>query len=151
MLDTTPDTAKMKWASLPPFPGAGRILSTAAVCDSTLFIAGGCTLSRDAAGETARTYLSDMIGYDMTSNDPAEWGAAGKQQPAGPGTPVAAAAGPAPVRENSIILIGGDKRGNAPDPSPWCSPATSWFMTSSETNGRTRGSGPSASPPRPPS
>lgn len=58
-----------------------------------------------------------MIGYDMTSNDPAEWGAAGKQQPAGPGTPVAAAAGPAPVRENSIILIGGDKRGNAPDPS----------------------------------
>lgn len=38
MLDTTPDTAKMKWASLPPFPGAGRILSTAAVCDSTLFI-----------------------------------------------------------------------------------------------------------------
>lgn len=107
----------MKWASLPPFPGAGRILSTAAVCDSTLFIAGGCTLSRDAAGETARTYLSDMIGYDMTSNDPAEWGAAGKQQPAGPGTPVAAAAGPAPVRENSIILIGGDKRGNAPDPS----------------------------------
>ncbi|WP_290505286.1 MFS transporter, partial [Akkermansia sp.] len=98
-------------------PGAGRILSTAAVCDSTLFIAGGCTLSRDAAGETARTYLSDMIGYDMTSNDPAEWGAAGKQQPAGPGTPVAAAAGPAPVRENSIILIGGDKRGNAPDPS----------------------------------
>ena len=102
---------------LPPFPGAGRILSTAAVCDSTLFIAGGCTLSRDAAGETARTYLSDMIGYDMTSNDPAEWGAAGKQQPAGPGTPVAAAAGPAPVRENSIILIGGDKRGNAPDPS----------------------------------
>ena len=74
-------------------------------------------LSRDAAGETARTYLSDMIGYDMTSNDPAEWGAAGKQQPAGPGTPVAAAAGPAPVRENSIILIGGDKRGNAPDPS----------------------------------
>ena len=93
------------------------ILSTAAVCDSTLFIAGGCTLSRDAAGETARTYLSDMIGYDMTSNDPAEWGAAGKQQPAGPGTPVAAAAGPAPVRENSIILIGGDKRGNAPDPS----------------------------------
>ena len=100
-----------------PFPGAGRILSTAAVCDSTLFIAGGCTLSRDAAGETARTYLSDMIGYDMTSNDPAEWGAAGKQQPAGPGTPVAAAAGPAPVRENSIILIGGDKRGNAPDPS----------------------------------
>ena len=99
------------------FPGAGRILSTAAVCDSTLFIAGGCTLSRDAAGETARTYLSDMIGYDMTSNDPAEWGAAGKQQPAGPGTPVAAAAGPAPVRENSIILIGGDKRGNAPDPS----------------------------------
>ena len=42
MLDTTPDTDKMKWVSLPPFPGEGRILSTAAVCDSTLFIIGGC-------------------------------------------------------------------------------------------------------------
>lgn len=38
-------------------------------------------------------------------------------QLAGPGMPVAAAAGPAPVRENSILLIGGDKRGNSPDPS----------------------------------
>lgn len=70
MLDTTPDTDKMKWVSLPPFPGEGRILSTAAVCDSTLFIIGGCSLSRDNSGETSRTYLSDMIGYDMTSKDP---------------------------------------------------------------------------------
>ncbi len=53
-----------------PFPGEGRILSTAAVCDSTLFIIGGCSLSRDNSGETSRTYLSDMIGYDMTSKDP---------------------------------------------------------------------------------
>ena len=117
MLDTTPDTDKMKWVSLPPFPGEGRILSTAAVCDSTLFIIGGCSLSRDNSGETSRTYLSDMIGYDMTSKDPSKWGSSGKQQLAGPGMPVAAAAGPAPVRENSILLIGGDKRGNSPAPS----------------------------------
>ncbi len=117
MLDTTPDTDKMKWVSLPPFPGEGRILSTAAVCDSTLFIIGGCSLSRDNSGETSRTYLSDMIGYDMTSKDPSKWGSSGRQQLAGPGMPVAAAAGPAPVRENSILLIGGDKRGNSPDPS----------------------------------
>lgn len=111
------DTDKMKWVSLPPFPGEGRILSTAAVCDSTLFIIGGCSLSRDNSGETSRTYLSDMIGYDMTSKDPSKWGSSGRQQLAGPGMPVAAAAGPAPVRENSILLIGGDKRGNSPDPS----------------------------------
>lgn len=117
MLDTTPDADKMKWVSLPPFPGEGRILSTAAVCDSTLFIIGGCSLSRDNAGETSRTYLSDMIGYDMTSKDPSKWGSSGRQQLAGPGMPVAAAAGPAPVRENSILLIGGDKRGNSPAPS----------------------------------
>ena len=117
MLDTTPDTDKMKWVSLPPFPGEGRILSTAAVCDSTLFIIGGCSLSRDNSGETSRTYLSDMIGYDMTSKDPSKWGSSGRQQLAGPGMPVAAAAGPAPVRENSILLIGGDKRGNSPAPS----------------------------------
>ena len=30
---------------------------------------------------------------------------------------MAAAAGPAPVKENTIILIGGDKRGNSPAPS----------------------------------
>ena len=58
-----------------------------------------------------------MIGYDMTSKDPSKWGSSGRQQLAGPGMPVAAAAGPAPVRENSILLIGGDKRGNSPDPS----------------------------------
>ena len=83
MLDTTPDTDKMKWVSLPPFPGEGRILSTAAVCDSTLFIIGGCSLSRDNSGETSRTYLSDMIGYDMTSKDPSKWGSSGRQQLAG--------------------------------------------------------------------
>ena len=58
-----------------------------------------------------------MIGYDMTDKDPSKWGSSGRQQLAGPGMPVAAAAGPAPVRENSILLIGGDKRGNSPDPS----------------------------------
>lgn len=117
MLDTTPDASKMKWQQLPPFHGPGRILSTAAVCDSTLFIVGGCALSKDASGETARTYLSDLIDYNMTSNTPSEWGAMSKEPLAGPGTPVAAAAGPAPVRENSILLIGGDKRGNTPDAS----------------------------------
>lgn len=117
MLDTTPDTARMKWQQLPPFHGPGRILSTAAICDGTLFIVGGCTLSKDASGETARTYLSDLIDYNMTSNNPSEWGAMSKQPLAGPGTPVAAAAGPAPVRENAILLIGGDKRGNTPDAS----------------------------------
>lgn len=116
MLDTTPDTARMEWQQLPPFHGAGRILSTAAVCDSTLYIVGGCTLSRDSSGKTARTYLSDIISYDMSSNTPDEWGKT-KKELTGPGTPVAAAAGPAPVLENTIILIGGDKRGNAPDPS----------------------------------
>lgn len=117
MLDTTPDTARMKWQLLPPFHGPGRILSTAAICDSTLFIVGGCTLSKGASGETARTYLSDLVDYNMTSNNPSEWGAMSKEPLAGPGTPVAAAAGPAPVRENAILLIGGDKRGNTPDAS----------------------------------
>lgn len=116
MLDTTPDTANMVWKALPPFQGPGRILSTAAYSDGTLFIIGGCTLSRNTSGETARTYLSDLIDYDMGSKDPAQWGRM-KQQRTGPGTTVAAAAGPAPVRENTIILIGGDKRGNTPDPS----------------------------------
>lgn len=115
-LDTTPEPGKMEWKALPPFQGPGRILSTAAYCDSTLFIIGGCSLDKGADGTVARTYLSDMFDYDMGAKNPDEWGKS-KQQRTGPGTTVAAAAGPAPVRENCIILIGGDKRGNMPDAS----------------------------------
>ena len=116
VLDTSPETASMEWKTLPPFQGPGRILATAAFSDSTLFLVGGCSLSKNAAGETERTYLSDLIDYDLGSTNPAEWGRMKKER-TGPGTPVAAAAGPAPVKENTIILIGGDKRGNSPDPS----------------------------------
>lgn len=116
MLDTTPEVEKMKWTILPPFQGEGRILATAAFCDGTLFLIGGCTLSKDADGTSRRTYLGEMIDYDMGSKNPEEWGKRKKAR-TGPGMEVAAAAGPAPVRENTIILIGGDKRGNTPDPS----------------------------------
>lgn len=116
MLDTAPDAARMEWKQLPPFHGSGRILSTAAVCDSVLYIVGGCTLATNSLGETARTYQSDIISYNMRSANPSEWGET-DQKLTGPGMPVAAAAGPAPVRENTIILIGGDKRGNSPDPA----------------------------------
>lgn len=112
MLDTTPTIDKMEWVTLPSFPGEGRILSTAAVCDSILYIIGGCSLSTNTTGDTIRTYLDDMIGYDMTSKDTSKWG--NIRRISGPG-PIAGAASPAPVRENSIILIGGDKRGNTPD------------------------------------
>ena len=116
VLDTSPETASMEWKTLPPFQGPGRILATAAFSDSTLFLVGGCSLSKNAAGETQRTYLSDLIDYDLGSTNPAEWGKTKKER-TGPGTPGAAAAGPAPVKENTIILIGGDKRGNSPAPS----------------------------------
>ena len=50
VLDTSPETASMEWKTLPPFQGPGRILATAAFSDSTLFLVGGCSLSKNAAG-----------------------------------------------------------------------------------------------------
>ena len=92
-----------------------------------------------------------MIGYDMTSNDPAEWGAAGKQQPAGPGTPVAAAAGPAPGRGNSIILIGGGKPRQSPDPSQPGGRSPDTLVCDRIGNKKTRpGEWPARTAPRPP-
>ncbi len=108
MLDTA--AAKPEWKKLPDFNGEPRILATAAYCDSILYIVGGCSMK---AGE--RGYLRDMVSYDMSDKDPAKWGAE-KSRPASLGFKVAAAVGPAPVRENTILLIGGDVRANkAPD------------------------------------
>lgn len=111
MLDTSVDADKMAWKKLAPFKGEARILATAAYSDSILYLIGGCSLK-----DGARTYLADVVSYDISSKNSAEWGANSKDCAALPG-PVAAAAGPAPVREDTIVLIGGDKRGNSPAPN----------------------------------
>ncbi len=109
MLDTA--AAKPEWKKLPDFNGEPRILGTAAYCNSVLYLVGGCSLN---AGE--RSYLSDVMSYDMSDKDPANWGAADKLN--GPGLKIAAAAGPAPVRENTLLLIGGDVRANKAADAP---------------------------------
>ncbi len=110
MLDTAAE--KPEWKKLPDFNGEERILASAAYCDSVLYVVGGCSMK---AGE--RGYLSDMLSYDMSDKDPTKWGKEVAKLN-GPGFKVAAAAGPAPVRENTILLIGGDVRANKAADAP---------------------------------
>lgn len=117
VLDTEADVDKMAWKELAPLQVPGRILSTAAYCDSTLYIVGGCTLSKNSDGSVTRHYLDEIISYDVSSKDSAEWGKKQGLNLQKLEKPVAAAVGPAPVRENTLVLIGGDKRGNTPDPA----------------------------------
>lgn len=86
------------WQSLPPLPGPGRILATAAACDGTFLVLGGCSLAPDAQGKPVRTYLREAWGF-----------AAGRwQRLADPPRASVAAASPAPVRGRHVFLVSGD-------------------------------------------
>lgn len=45
------------WSELPPLPGAGVMLASAAAVDGVLYISGGCSLHAGADGKPVRTYL----------------------------------------------------------------------------------------------
>lgn len=91
--------AKLSWKQLPPLPAkAGRILATAAAAGNRIYVMGGCEVIN---GE--RTYCRDVFLFDPQSNS---WVDNSAMQPMP--TTVAAAAVPAPVRENVALVIGGD-------------------------------------------
>lgn len=90
-----------------PWVANGRILATAGVLDGRLVLAGGCSLKAGADGKPERTYLRDTRVF-RTSGDPkADWESASVAGPELP-FPVAAACGPAVVREGRVILLGAD-------------------------------------------
>lgn len=143
MLDTTPDTAKMKWASLPPFPGAAASSppppSVTAPCSSQggLHPVQGCR----RRNRQNVPFRHDRLRHDVQRSR--RMGSRGQTAACRTGNARSRPpqAPPRYVKIPSSSSAGTSAATRRTRPSPWCSPATSWFMTSSETNGRTRGSG----------
>lgn len=96
MLDL--DAREKGWQQLPPLPGAGRILATAAGVGDAFIVAGGCSLAPDPAGKPLRTYLREAWKYSGH-----EWTRLADLPRA-----ATAAASPAPVQGHSLFIISGD-------------------------------------------
>jgi len=92
------DATAKGWQEMPALPAAGRILATAAAIGGALYVAGGCSLTADAAGKPARTYLRDV------------WRFAGGTWTRVADLPraAAAAASPAPVAGDNVFVVSGD-------------------------------------------
>lgn len=86
------------WHEMPPLPGPGRILATAAACGGKFFVVGGASLHPGAKGGAERTYLRDGYGFDGH-----RW-----TRIADLPAPSVAAPSPAPVTGNGFLLLGGD-------------------------------------------
>lgn len=87
------------WETVPPLPGSGRILATAAGVADSFWVIGGAELSPGPDGKSQRRYLTD--GYRYSS-------ATGWQRIADLPVPAVAAPSPAPVDGHNIYLLGGD-------------------------------------------
>jgi N-acetylneuraminic acid mutarotase len=88
------------WTTLPPLPGRGRQLAVAGVHGGNLYVFGGCALSPDAAGNPFRTYLRETL---VLGSEHGAW-----KRVADLPEPLVAAAGPAPVAGDALLLLGGD-------------------------------------------
>ena len=93
-LDTA--AAKPAWRELEPWPGPSRMLSVAAVHEGAFYLIGGTSLSGDAEGKPVRHYLTDAYSYHPGS---------GWKRLADMPRPAVAAPSPAPVLDNSRILV----------------------------------------------
>lgn len=82
-------------------PGKGRILATAGTLNGKIYLMGGCSLSEGDNGQAVRLYLDEVLIFDPSTG---RWQEGSARLP----IPLAASASPAPMREGSIILIGGD-------------------------------------------
>jgi N-acetylneuraminate epimerase len=80
------------WRAIPPCPGGGRILATAAAVDGAFWIAGGAALD-----PTGRRYVSDAWRYDH-----------GWRRVADLPHPVVAAPSPAATDVGGFFVLGGD-------------------------------------------
>lgn len=113
MLDMSAKPNERKWKQMPAIPGGGRMLAAAAHSGSHLYLIGGCSLAPDAQGKPARTYLDGMVSFDDTKETWTD------KKLANVPVVIAASPSPAPAREEKILLLGGDARGNgSTDPMP---------------------------------
>src|SRR3954447_26731860 len=90
---------KAQWRELPPWPGKERMLAVAAACDRAFYLFSGAALHAGADGKPEREWLRDAFRYREVTG----W----EKLPDAPRVAVAAIS-PAPVLENTILLIAGD-------------------------------------------
>jgi N-acetylneuraminic acid mutarotase len=86
--------AHPQWRTIPPCPGGGRILATAASNDGAFWIAGGAALV-----PAGRRYLTDAWRFDQTL---------GWKRIADLPHPAVAAPSPAPTETGGFYILGGD-------------------------------------------
>lgn len=87
------------WKELPPCPGPARILASMAAVDGGIYLFSGAALKPGSDGKPAREWLKDAWRYTATDN----W----KQLADMPHVSVAAPS-PLPVRDDQLLLVGGD-------------------------------------------
>ena len=87
------------WSELPPLPGPGRILATAAAHEGSLWVFGGAELFAKDDGTVLRRYLRDAYQYAPQT---------GWRRLADLPAPAVAAPTPAPTSAEGIYLLGGD-------------------------------------------
>lgn len=87
------------WQELESWPGAPRMLATAAALDGSIYLCSGVDLKAGSDGKPARTYLTDAYQYTPVRG----W----KRIAELPRSAVAAPS-PAPAIESSFFIIGGD-------------------------------------------
>lgn len=96
------DTPGKTWKKLPDMPGPGRILATGAAVDGKILVMGGCSLAPDSKGKAERTYLKSVRMFDTATQ---QWS---RDNPPDIPETIAASANPAPVINETVLLIGGD-------------------------------------------
>ncbi|QNL48284.1 galactose oxidase [Olivibacter sp. SDN3] len=100
VLDLKAPGNELKWKTLDPLPGVGRMLAVAGARDGAFYVFSGVSLKKNAVGEIQRTYLQDTYRYIPTK---------GWERRASSPVPVAAAPGPAyPAGESLLLVFGGD-------------------------------------------
>ncbi|MBL9115564.1 MAG: galactose oxidase [Verrucomicrobiaceae bacterium] len=87
------------WQSLPPWPGKGRMLATAARLNNEFYLIGGAALKSGPDGKPERVWLNDAFAFSSDSG----WRELPKLH-----SPSVAAPSPAPVLHGHVYLLGGD-------------------------------------------
>jgi N-acetylneuraminate epimerase len=97
------------WQKLPPLPGAGRMLATAAAQDGSFYLFGGAALHPGAEGKPQRAWLRDAWRY--TARD-------GWRRLADLPRVAVAAPSPAPLVNGNFLILGGDDGAQVSTPPP---------------------------------
>ncbi len=97
------DRESMQWESLPPWPGAARMLSVAGVQEGCFYLISGTDLVPGTEGSPTRRYLTDSYRYRPEAGGTGQWERISDLPHA-----TVAAPTPAATCNDQILVLGGD-------------------------------------------